>query len=217
MKSFLNFPPNPSNFITTLLTPVLHKLIFIVLPLGVNIRKSGRGAIVTAKKLGLEVNFDGVYNVYIRVTSKFRGKTEGICGNNNGNPNDLIKRNKRRARNDQEFAYSWRAQSSCSKPPPLPNPCRKARKPLALQAKKKCALLRHHPFSACHHKVKVTSGYIQDCEYDVCACEEHPSACVCEEYAAYVTACGYVGVNIQWKHLPKFGHCSKFNSWQCIV
>ena len=71
-------------------------------------------------------------------------------------------------------------------------------------------MLRASPFSACHNHVKVDSGFIQDCEYDVCACKDHPLSCLCEEYSAYVTTCSLVGVNFQWKHLPQFKECGRF-------
>ncbi len=95
--------------------------------------------------------------------------------------------------------------------PQLPgpaNPCLAAGAQ-AQQAKAKCGLLRGHPFSACHNHVKVNSGFIQDCEYDVCACKDNPVSCLCEEYDAYATMCRYAGVNIAWKHLAQFSQCGK--------
>lgn len=110
--------------------------------------------------------------------------------------------------NDQTFADSWKLDRSCPNAPPLPNPCTIAGAH-AQVAKAKCALMRSQPFSACHNHVKVDSGFIQDCEYDVCACKDHPLSCLCEEYSAYADSCSLVGVSFQWKHLPQFKECGK--------
>ncbi|XP_028395746.1 neurogenic locus notch homolog protein 1-like [Dendronephthya gigantea] len=175
---------------------------------GVNIVRFSRGAAITVNSLGLKVQYDGVYNLYVRVSSAFRGKTEGLCGSTEGNRNVLKKRDGKKTRNVQEFANSWRTESLCEAPPPMRNPCDSASKAIVREAKNKCALLRRHPFSECHHKVDNINGFIHDCEYDVCGCKEHPSACLCEEYAAYATSCQLAGVNIQWRHLRHFRHCN---------
>ena len=179
------------------------------------IKKLGSHVEVTTD-IGLTVNYDCVYNVYITVSGQYRGKTRGICGNYNGNPNDLLKPDNRVTGNDQEFANSWKVDRSCPNPSPPP-PCR-SKGALARQAKAKCHLLRGHPFSACHGQVKVDSGFIQDCEYDVCACKNHPVTCLCEEYDAYVTMCGFAGVKISWKHLANFSKCGKCTRRRlCVV
>ncbi|XP_028419313.1 uncharacterized protein LOC114545227 [Dendronephthya gigantea] len=177
---------------------------------GVTIARHGRNVIVDTN-IGLKVDYDCVYNVFIKVTStsklSYRGKTRGICGSNSDNPNELRKPDNSLTTNDQDFANSWSVDRSCPNAPPPTNPCKTAGHQIAEQARKKCELLKRFPFSACHHKVNVHSGFVQDCEYDVCACKEHPSACACEEYAAYATTCGFAGVNIKWEHLPQFHHC----------
>ena len=172
---------------------------------GVTIRKRGKHVEVTTY-IGLTVNYDCVYNVYITVSGQYRGRTRGICGNYNGNPNDLLKSDNTVTGNDQEFANSWKVHRSCPNSPPVVNPCRSAGAH-AQQAKAKCGLLRRYPFSACHSHVKVDSGFIKDCEYDVCACKNHPVSCLCEEYDAYVTTCAIAGVTISWKHLSQFSQC----------
>ncbi|XP_028419311.1 von Willebrand factor-like [Dendronephthya gigantea] len=175
---------------------------------GVNIVRFSRGAKVSVPSLGLIVRYDGVYNLYIQVSAALGKSVEGLCGSYDPRKG-LRKPHNRRPRNIQDFANSWRTDSSCSAPKPMPNPCQTANKQIARDAKKHCALLKEHPFSTCHKKVKVTAGFIQNCEYDACGCkEEYPSACVCEEYAAYATSCGFAGVNIRWKNLPKFRHCN---------
>lgn len=174
------------------------------------IKKLGRVVEVTTD-VGLTVSYDCVYNVYITVSGKYRGKTRGICGNYNGNPNDLLKSDNRVTGNDQDFANSWKVDQSCPNSPGPVDPC-KAAGAQAKEAKKKCGLLRGNPFSACHNHVKVDPGFIQDCEYDVCACKDNHVSCLCEEYDAYATTCGFAGVSIKWKHLAQFSQCGK-----CII
>ena len=150
-----------------------------------------------------------MYNVYVRVKARYKGKTLGLCGNYNGNPNDdFVKKDQTTTGNANEFSDSWKVHRSCPNPPPLPNPCLNAGH-LALQAKKKCSLLKLSPFSKCHSAVKQENGFIKDCEYDVCACTKHPLSCLCEEYSAYVTTCSIAGVVVKWKHLPAFKKCCK--------
>lgn len=172
--------------------------------------KHGARTIRISTDIGFAIQYDGVYNVYITLHDRYRGKTIGLCGNFNGQKNDeFIMPDKQIARNDQIFADSWKVDRSCPDAPPLPNPCATAGANIK-EARAKCSLLRRQPFSACHNHVKVDSGFIQDCEYDVCACKGHPLSCLCEEYSAYADTCSLVGVNFQWKHLPQFKECGKY-------
>ena len=167
--------------------------------------------------IGISVQYDGVYNVFVMLQDRYRGKTVGLCGNFNSNQEDeFVMPDKQVARNDQIFADSWKIDRSCPDAPPLPNPCTTAGEN-AKEAKAKCSMMRKQPFSICHNHVKVDSGFIQDCEYDVCACKDHPLSCLCEEYSAYADTCALVGVNFQWKHLPQFKECGKCSrSEPCI-
>jgi len=178
--------------------------------LGVTIRKLGRHVVVTTD-VGLTVNYDCIYNVYITVSGHYRGKTRGICGNFNGNKTDLLKSDNTVTGNDQEFANSWKVDRSCPNAPPVGDPCLYAGTK-AVKAKAKCGLLRGPPFTSCHSHVKLDKGYIQDCEYDVCACKDHPLLCLCEEYDAYATMCGYAGVTISWRNLPQFSQCGTYTT-----
>ena len=174
--------------------------------LGVTIKKLGTHVEVTTD-VGLKVDYDCVYNVYIVVSGEYRGKTRGICGNFNGNKNDLVKSDNSVTANGQEFANSWKVDQSCPNSPPPKKPCKTA-SAKAKKAKRKCRLLRRYPFSPCHNHVNV-HGFIKDCKYDVCACKDNPESCLCEEYDAYATTCQIAGVNIQWKQLAKFRKCGR--------
>ena len=171
---------------------------------------SGRKIIVTTD-IGLKVQYDGVYNVFVTVYGRYAGKTKGLCGTFTGNTSDdFEKPDNHLTTNSQVFGNSWKLDEACRNSDLSPDPCKNASWDVAQLAKKECAVLRGSPFSACDKRIKVDSGFIQDCEYDVCACEKHPSTCLCEQYDAYVTTCSLAGVNIQWRQLEKFRECSKY-------
>ena len=145
------------------------------------------------------------------MNGRYKGKTQGLCGTFTGNTNDDFKKpNNQITTNVQEFGISWKVDKFCQDSGPVTNPCKNAGA-LAQVAKKKCGVLRAQPFQACHTRIKVDSGFIQDCEYDVCACKRHPLSCLCEELDAYASTCAYVGVNIQWRNLAQFRECGKSN------
>lgn len=172
-------------------------------------KHGGRNVIVTTD-IGLTVQYDGVYNVFVSVLGRYKGKMRGLCGTLNGNTNDdFLKPDNKVTTNAQEFGISWKVDKYCPDAGPVNNPCKSVGAHVQ-DAKKKCGLLKGQPFSACHKRIKVDSGFIQDCEYDVCACKNQPLSCLCEEYDAYVTTCSLAGVNIQWKHLAQFRECRKF-------
>ena len=183
----------------------------IVLFIGVKIAKHATRSIRVTTDIGLTVQYDGVYNVFVTVNSRYKKKTLGLCGTYTGNTNDDFKKQDNKVTtNATEFGISWKVDKFCVDSGPATNPCKNAGA-VAQEAKKKCSVLEGLPFSACNRQVRVDSGFLQDCEYDVCGCKKHPLACLCEEIDAYVTTCSYVGINIQWKHLTQFRECGKFS------
>lgn len=181
----------------------------IVSSLGVAVLKHGARTIKLRTNFGLSVEYDGVYNVFVTVTTRFKGKTAGLCGNYNGNANDdFIDANSRRSSNILQFADSWKVDKSCPNTIPQPHPCALASS-IAQKAKDKCQLLKKKPFEKCHESVNDYTDFIKDCEFDVCSCNNHPSSCLCEVFAAFATSCSRAGVSIIWRNLPQFAECSK--------
>ena len=176
---------------------------------GVTLTKHGVRTIRIDTDIGLTVQYDGVYNVFVTLSARYRGRTAGLCGNYNGNNQDeFVDVNFQKSHTILHFAQSWNVDRSCANEPSPGNPCLTAGS-VAQQAKKKCLLLRQQPFAKCHNSVNQDSGFIKDCEYDVCSCDNHPSSCLCEEFAAYATSCSLVGVPITWRNLAQFAECSK--------
>ena len=181
--------------------------------LGVRIDKHARRSVTVTTDIGLSVQYDGVYNVFVTVYGRYKGKTQGLCGTFTGNINDDFKKpDNQITTSAQEFGISWKVDKTCRDTGTPTDPCKDAGA-VAQLAKKKCGVMRGLSFSACHGRIKVDSGFIQDCEFDVCACKKHPLSCLCEEYDAYVTTCSLAGVNIQWRQLAQFHECRK----SCLV
>ena len=177
---------------------------------GVTVTKHGKKTIRIKTDIGVTVQYDGVYNVFLTISARYRGRTAGLCGNYNGNSKDeFIDVNLQRTNSILHFANSWKVDRSCPNSPAPPDPCLTASS-IAQQAKKKCQLLKQKPFAKCHNAVNQDAEFIKNCEFDVCACNNHPSSCLCEEFAAYATSCSNVGVPIAWKNLPQFAECSKY-------
>ena len=193
--------------------PLWHlteKIIVFHIDLGVRIVKHGGRSVRVTTDIGLSVQYDGVYNVFVTAYGRYKGKTQGLCGTYTGNVNDDFKKpNNQLTTNVQEFGTSWKVDKACHDTVPPSDPCKNAGA-VAQLAKQKCSVLKKLPFSACNQRIKVDSGFIQDCEYDVCACKKHPLSCLCEEYDAYVTTCSMAGVNINWRNLAQFRECRKY-------
>ena len=164
--------------------------------------------------IGLSIAYNGVHNVYVTVNGTYKGKTLGLCGTFNGNKqDDFKKRDNEVATSAQEFGISWNVNKHCHDTVPVENPCRTAGDD-AQRAKMRCNALYREPFKKCNTKVPVDSGFIQDCEYDVCACIDHPLSCLCEQYDDYVTRCSMAGINImQWRDRLQFDHCREYNQF----
>lgn len=155
--------------------------------------------------IGLIVQYDGVYNVFVKVTQSYRGKLSGLCGNFNGKRNDDFKTPKNKlVKKAVAFGNSWKLDYSCPNATADENPCKTAGD-RAQKAKEKCSALKKEPFAMCNSALNPDED-IQDCEYDVCSCE-NPEACLCESFAAYEEACDELGIEIKWQHLKKFAKC----------
>ena len=108
-----------------------------------------------------------------------------------------------------EFGNSWKVVSTCENATKVPHPCdvKPGRRPIVQY---NCSKLLRPPFSDCSGYINATEeGYIADCEYDMCACEDDPVVCYCQALEAYADDC-VSNVAIQWKGLHEFSVCRKF-------
>ncbi len=64
--------------------------------------------------IGLSIEYNGVYNVYVIVNGIYKGKTLGLCGTFNGNKkDDFKKRDNEVSTSAQAFGISWNVNKHC--------------------------------------------------------------------------------------------------------
>ena len=180
---------------------------------GIAITKPSNSKTIVTSNYGVTVEWNNVYNVRVTVLGRYRNRTSGLCGTYNGIKNDdfLTSYNTTETKqNVVKFGNSWKTDPSCENATDVQDPC--TTYPVRAEiAKMNCSALLKYPFSACSGTVNATEeGYVQDCEYDMCACVRNPTACLCESFESYATECKYNGVTINWRNMAQFAQCSKF-------
>jgi hypothetical protein len=171
---------------------------------------SGREVLVTSD-IGVEIWWNNAQNVRVTILGRYRNQTEGLCGTYNDVASDDYKAPNGSILTDAvDFGNSWSVDPDCEDAEFVPHPCVE-NSTRALRAQANCSALLSNPFSACTSNIDATEeGYIKDCEYDVCACERDPDACLCQAIDAYVADCKSDNVTIEWLTLPQYSAiCSK--------
>lgn len=156
---------------------------------------------------GLRVSFDMIYHVTITVPSSYAGKICGLCGNFNGNKNDeYLLPNGKETKDIKQFVSAWKVpvpglgcDDGCSGD--LCPKCPDAKKTVF---EKSCSIITNPagPFAPCHSVINPES-YFNDCVYDVCMGEGNQNM-LCQDIAAYMTACQNAGVNVKNWRTPAF-------------
>ena len=126
--------------------------------------------------MGLIVGFNGVYNVYVEVSGRYKGELLGLCGNFNCKKEDDF------VNSAAAFGNSWKVEKSCGDTTNIPNRCR------SKNAWKLCSAFKRGPLKSCN-RVLNPASYIRNCVYDVCRCKGYGIACLCQAYAAYSEDC----------------------------
>ena len=173
----------------------------------VEVKRIGRQIHVILSTSGVRVSWDGLYRVAVTVSTSWRGRLCGLCGNYNDNPNDdFIASNNILASSSDIFAYSWvlnnNIQGTCGGLI-IPSSCSID---VMIEAEARCGVLRESYFSACNDVV-LPSDFIESCVYDYCHCNETDNEeCYCNSLAAYAHVCSNNGVILQdWRQ----NYCSK--------
>ena len=165
---------------------------------------------------GVTVEWNNVHNVRVVLLGRYLNKTSGLCGTFNQNPHDdFLTANGTVVNNAAEFGDSWKTDPECEKAPDDEHPCEMypERNTTAVA---NCSALSDYPFDMCSNKINaVLEGYVEDCEYDVCACNDDPIVCLCQAIEAYVYDCNATGVNIDWLSDPRYQQCSKYSRTVC--
>lgn len=167
----------------------------------VEVTRIGRHLYVVLVTLGVRVSWDGLYRVEVTVSTRWRGRLNGLCGNYNGDPSDdFITSNNISTTSANIFGHSWvlnnDIRESCGGLT-TPDPCPPS---VRADAQARCAVLRETYFSSCNDVVDPTF-FIESCVYDYCHCNEvDREECYCNSLAAYARSCSSNGITLQdWR------------------
>ncbi|KAE8595015.1 hypothetical protein XENTR_v10015432 [Xenopus tropicalis] len=165
--------------------------------------------------LGVRVKFDGRNNVYVTVTLDQRGRTRGLCGVYNEDPqDDFTEVGGNVSPHAAGFANSWRIQDSntqgtCEDAAETGHSCDvPGREAIRGEAETICRKLLSSPFTQCHPKVD-PSGYYETCMYTYCQHSGGASdraGAVCETFTSYARECAQQKIIIDWR---RAGFCEK--------
>ena len=189
----------------------LYRLIYTCFIItAVNITKLNGNNILVESDYGVKIEWNNVRNVRVSVLGRYLNKTSGLCGTFNRNPeDDFLLRNGTTLENELDFGNSWKTDPDCENAINQAHPCDDNLERNAT-AVANCSALLSHPFNACQSLVDpVSQGYIDDCEYDVCACDDNPAVCLCQAIEAYVSDCASNGIHIAWLDDRRYQICSK--------
>nr|XP_057931090.1 mucin-2-like [Doryrhamphus excisus] len=155
--------------------------------------------VVIEAKNGLVLIWNRKTTLMIKLSSTFKGKVCGLCGNFDGSiKNDFSTRNKELVVDAFKFGNSWKVSPSCPNTNALKNPCvlYSHRQAWAL---KHCSIIKSEVFGACHSKVD-PQPYYDACVRDTCACNTGGDCdCFCSTVAAYAAACNKAQTCIDWR------------------
>ncbi|XP_073327911.1 mucin-2-like [Pagrus major] len=148
---------------------------------------------------GLILIWNKKTTLMIKLSSTFKGKVCGLCGNFDGNvKDDFTTRNKEVVAEALDFGNSWKASTTCPDAKALKNPCSLYSHRQAW-ASKHCSIINSEVFTACHSKVE-PQNYHDACVRDTCACNTGGDCeCFCSAVAAYAAACNKAGACIKWR------------------
>ncbi|XP_039988196.1 mucin-2-like [Xiphias gladius] len=155
--------------------------------------------LVIEAKNGLVLIWNKKTTLMIKLSSTFKGRVCGLCGNYDGNiKNDFTTRNKEVVVEALEFGNSWKLSPTCPNAKTLKNSCSlySHRQAWAL---KHCSIINSEVFSTCHSKVD-SRNYYDACVRDTCACNTGGDCeCFCSAVAAYAAVCNKAGACVKWR------------------
>ena len=157
----------------------------------------------------IKISFDGSARVDITVSSPWKGKLCGLCGNyNDRSEDDFMLPDGSLTASVNDFGDSWlhtETSSMCgSKDPPPSCPAS-----VMTAAEARCSELSNRVFNVCNSVVD-PKPFIDGCTLDYCLChEEDREDCYCDSLSSYAAACASNGVIIpRWRNY----FCCKFIS-----
>ncbi|XP_053305200.1 otogelin [Spea bombifrons] len=189
---------------------VLHNNVRIQLPYTVGslqIQKIS-GYVIIRLQYVFNLAWDGNSSVYIKMSPDYVGKTQGLCGNNNGIlQDDLVTSYGKPTENIEEFVNSWRESIPHEESPEkvissYEPPCLKQSQHVKSTAYSLCSLLFNSPFQSCHESVSPLP-FAASCASDLCMAEADV-ATWCRAVTEYARACAHAGHPLlDWRAIHK--------------
>ena len=155
---------------------------------------------------GITIQWDGHTGVYVHMAEEFKGKTCGLCGDFNGNPDDDFVT---LAGNKVSSVTNFGEICPDASPEQQIFPCEKASSQEMTKIQETCELLLKSPFSRCHQNVD-PSLFIKMCEEDACSRINYTSinTTSCEAFTQYSRACARNGIETSWR--DELNICCKY-------
>ncbi|XP_063297781.1 uncharacterized protein LOC134586215 [Pelobates fuscus] len=163
---------------------------------GINIIQSGRYVVVTTD-FGLELQFDGDHELFVRIKENYKGKLCGLCGTyNDDRKDDFMTPDGNVVQDVNDFGNSWRVEDNewpCDSTPPPPPTCPPS---LTEEAEKMCWIIKQTdgPFRPCHSYLR-PHLYFESCVFDQCATGGSIEQ-LCNVLESYAAACKGLGVSL---------------------
>ncbi|GAA6219039.1 IgGFc-binding protein-like [Lates japonicus] len=172
--------------------------------------QSGRSVVIETD-FGLTVRYDWEHYLVVTLSSTYAGKTCGLCGNFNGNPNDdFTTPSGTQADGAVAFGSSWKVpglvkdalcRDDCV------GGCERCEHSLMKEWEGDlfCGLITlivNGPFSKCHAVID-PQAYFENCKYDVCM-GGGLRHFLCRALEAYTEACQLAGIQVQdWRKMAR--------------
>ncbi|XP_031619378.1 hemocytin isoform X2 [Contarinia nasturtii] len=179
------------------------------------IHRAGVFVVVEVPGLGVQIKWDRGTRIYVQLTSRWKGRVLGLCGNFDGDAlNDFESPSTGLESSAVLFGNSWKLEDYCPQPTEQIDAC-STHPERKIWAEKKCGILKSSIFSACHSEVDVDK-FMKRCIFDSCACDQGGDCeCLCTAIAAYAHVCTMKGIPIRWRtqHFCPMQcdpHCSEY-------
>ncbi|XP_071393775.1 von Willebrand factor [Centroberyx affinis] len=164
----------------------------------VEIVRSGQFYILLLGK-HISISWDKGTRLLVHISSEYRGRVCGLCGNFDGNVNnDLMSSNNQLEVDSAHFGNSWKVKPSCADVTQMFAPCSDNLVKL-VTVEQSCRVLTGPLFKECNSQVDAET-YVDMCVEAACSCPSvGDCVCFCDVIAAYAQACSERGVSISWR------------------
>ncbi|KAF7699418.1 hypothetical protein HF521_004160 [Silurus meridionalis] len=147
----------------------------------------------------ISITWDMGTRIILQISSVYRNKVCGLCGNFDGSPNnDLVSSNNQMEVNPVDFGNSWKVRPSCADAVQVPSECNTDMLKL-VTVEQSCRVLSSDIFRECNSVVD-SEPFWEICTQDTCSCSSvGDCACFCDVIAAYAHECAQKGVIVDWR------------------